>query len=246
MTRLPPNPWTDLPTRGAKVAVADRPYVEAFNATLADRKGGDRFALHTELMPEPFMGDPARAQVLLLQLNPGFVADDVDAHADWRFRQRARANLVHSAEYPVFLLDPALDRVPGWQWWHRATGPLRRAVTDRIGDPEEALRCLAAGLMVVEFHGYHSSGYRQLPVTLPSQTYGFALVERAIERGTPILIGRGEAIWKVAVPALGRPRAAVTLTNRQRTSISPANLDGDGKGDRRFAGIVDRICHGGR
>ncbi len=242
MTRLPPNSWAGIRFGQDVYAAGDEVHVRAFNRQLDDTKNREAFLLHTELMPEPFMGDPARAKVVLLQLNPGFVPADLEANANRRFRAQAKANLTHSADYPAFLLDRTLDGPAGWTWWNRATGPLRNALTKRLGDEGEAIRRLATGLLAVEFHRYHSNRHLPLPITLPSQHYGFALVRRAVERKIPVLIARGERVWKVAVPELSARAASVTLTNWQRTSISPANLDYDGRGSQRFERLVTRLC----
>ncbi len=61
----------------------------------------------------------------------------------------------------------------------------------------------------VEFHGYHSVRWSALPVTLPSQWFGFSLVEQAIDRGAVIVLTRAAREWRVAVPGLASyPRLA--------------------------------------
>jgi len=75
-----------------------------------------------------------------------------------------------------------------------------RGVADELGcDASE----LADRVLAVEFHGYRSKKWPALPVTLPSQWYGFQLVREAIARKAFVVILRGERDWKVAVPELG-------------------------------------------
>jgi len=83
---------------------------------------------------------------------------------------------------------------------------------------------LARRVLSVEFHGYHSQDWAALPVTLPSQWYGFNLVARAIQRGAIIVVLRGGKDWDVAIPGLhGYPRRFSTNTVRS-ASVSPGNL----------------------
>jgi hypothetical protein len=107
-----------------------------------------------------------------------------------------RANL---ADDPVghiqpYLTDAFADTAGGqWGRW------CMHAVMAQSGISYEDL---ARRVLSVEFHGYHSQDWAALPVTLPSQWYGFDLVTRAIERGAIIVVLRGGTDWDVAVPNL--------------------------------------------
>ena len=166
------NPWAELPDRAPYVLKSDAATVSAFN-----RVAGSKTRLRTHILPEPFLGKPRTARVLLLQLNPGFAGSEVRWHQRPDFARVLRANLTHSAcdcANPYLDPSPALARSPGGTWWRSR---LRRVI-EEVGDASRVARRLA----VVEFHGYHSPNFRLLPVTLPSQRYGFWLVRRAIDR----------------------------------------------------------------
>lgn len=84
------NPWLLLPQDPPFVAAADRESIDAFNAT-ADND----HRIHTDVLPEPFLGLPT-ADVVLLNLNPGFSEEEVAYHhLDAYFREAALANLAH-------------------------------------------------------------------------------------------------------------------------------------------------------
>lgn len=82
-------------------------------------------------------------------------------------------------------------------------------------------------MLSVEFHGYHSERWRLFP-TLPSQRFGFYLVESAIEREAVVVLMRGRRDWEVAVPALSDYPYFVALSNPRSSTISPGNCGAEG------------------
>ena len=97
------NPWPQLPTDAPCVLPPDRSIIEAFNARYADKHESDCrtssctgcFTIQTQLLPEPFIGDP-EARVYLLNLNPGyFPGEDDDWHVAAGFRTAIIDNLDH-------------------------------------------------------------------------------------------------------------------------------------------------------
>ena len=218
------NPWLELPSRPPFVLEADRPFVAAFN-----RNASLNTRLRTNLLPEPFMGRPRSASVLLLQLNPGFAGNEAHWHGRPGFGGALRANLSHNGSgFPHLFLDPAWAGTPGGQWWQQR---LRRVV-EAVGNARRVARRLA----VVEFHGYHARNYRSIPVTLPSQYYGFDLVRRAVARGAVIVVMRGFDAWTVAVPELADHRLVFRPKNPQSAYITEQAL-----GRTAFRAIVDAI-----
>ena len=95
---------------------------------------------------------------------------------------------------------------------------------------------LGKRLMCVDFIGYHSRRYPDLPVTLPSQQYGFDLVSQAMARGRVIVIGRGARLWKVAVPDLADYSLAFELTNPRAAYLSRKGL-----GRRGFEAVLSAL-----
>jgi hypothetical protein len=61
------NPWADL--------TASPPYVANLDRDLLTKERMERSDLKLNHLPVPWIGDPRRADVLLLQLNPGWTED---------------------------------------------------------------------------------------------------------------------------------------------------------------------------
>ena len=82
-----------------------------------------------------------------------------------------------------------------------------------------------------------------IPITLPSQWFGFSLVEQAIARGATVVMTRGSRQWTVAVPALMAYERVVRLKSPQEAAISPRNC-----GDQGWETILDALSgeHGHR
>ena len=200
------NPWEALPESPPHVLPEDASYVEQFN-----QRGALSEQLHLELMAEPFLGDPL-APVVLLNGNPGFAETDPVSHRDARFMAAARRNLLHSpAEWPLFLLDPALTSA-GHDWWRRRT----RSLAEAVGGYQQVAR----SVFVMETHGYHASRYRR--INLPSQQYTRELVRAAINRKAILIVMRARREWWRLVPELSMANA-FSLRSPQNVSVSPKN-----------------------
>lgn len=203
------NPWSRLP--------ASPPYVLAEDADAIDRinvSARSELRIHTELLPEPFLGRPD-APVVLLGLNPGFNPRDLEHHQDKTFARASRRNLVHAhEEYPFYLLDPALVRSPGHGWWSKRL----RHLIELIG-----LEAVARSLLCVEFFPYHSDKFGSRTTRVKSQTYGFFLVQEALRRGALVVAMRSLRLWATAVPGLAQYGRLVRLRNVQSPWVSPKN-----------------------
>jgi hypothetical protein len=86
---------------------------------------------------------------------------------------------------------------------------------------------LAAKILVVQYHGYHSARPSLPRERLPSQDFAIALVTEAMNRDAAIIIGTASHFWLSRVPGLGRYRHLVSKNSPQSKSLSPRNL-GDG------------------
>src|SRR5262249_18254 len=97
------NPWLSLPKNEPFVLADDHLMIQAFNT-----QASEHTFVQLELLPEPFLGNPHTAKVILLNLNPGFSPNDrASHHDDPYFVQTSRANLEQTqAEYPLYLLNP--------------------------------------------------------------------------------------------------------------------------------------------
>jgi hypothetical protein len=211
------NPWSGLPSRSPYVLDIDRASIDKYNAGHKDGK-----KVIVDSIPEPFIGNPPSAKVVLLNLNPGHSCCDAKAHSDAAFREAMMRNLRHDAqECPFYALNPRFSWTACGIWW--------RTRTRRLHDAGLSWECISEGLLVIEWFPYHSekSGLSIKPVC-PSQEYSFQLAKEML--GCKIVVGmRSKKNWLNAVPAM---QNIPFLKNPQNPHISPDNTE---------AGLFDRI-----
>jgi hypothetical protein len=221
------NPWLALPNDPPYVLESDREAIEAYNQTVSAAH-----YIHTELLPEPYVGHPD-CKVLLLNLNPGYSKEDASMYTLPGYREVYLATLRHEQqEYPFHFLNPAFPRKCGFLWWQKRLFPIVKRLD---GDA----KLVAQSVCCIEYFPYHSSKFGR-PPRLESQEYGFELARRAVRNGAVVVIMRGEGQWKEAVPNLREPGRYYVLRNRRSPYISPGNCP-DG-----FPKIVEAIEPGAR
>src|SRR5713226_9347196 len=75
-------------------------------------------SLRFDVLPAPMVGDPRRARVWLLMLNPGFAEGELeDEEGDNYYRAQRRLALIGQARYPFWPLDPDLSWTVGGRYW---------------------------------------------------------------------------------------------------------------------------------
>ena len=214
------NPWSRLPSDAPFVLPQDRSIVERFN----ERYGHDcAVAIQTQLLPEPFIGDP-NASVYVLGLNPGYEPDHDDAwHGKPVYREAIIGGLSHrNAEYPFYFLDPRIETAPGSGWWRRR---LKWLIA------EFGIKSLARKLFCVELFPYHSRSWKTVPKTLshnglvPSAEYSAHLVRRAVATERPIVVMRGFPRWCRLIPELVACGKLFRLRSPQNVALSPGNVE---------------------
>jgi hypothetical protein len=205
------NPWKHLPLHEPYVLDMDRAIIERYNANF---KSEDETYIHTELLPEPFYGNP-QAPVMLLSLNPSY-AKDVDARFYRQNADACRLNLKHAPQkYPFYLLNPAYKDYEGHDWWYKRLGAL-------IKDTDH--KRVTENVCCVEFFPYHSRRFGAHRLALPSSHYRHELVLQAIAEQRLIVIMRSVNHWKGAIPELKTYSNVCTLLNSQSTYVSPGNM----------------------
>jgi hypothetical protein len=215
------NPWSELRAQSPYVLDIDQASIYKYNAI---HNNDERVIV--ESIPEPFIGNPQSAKVVLLSLNPGHSDDDAKAHSDAAFRGAMSHNLRHEAqEFPFYALNPKFSWTACGNWWKAHTSTLQKA-----GLSWEAI---SEGLLVIEWFPYHSrrSGLPIKPVC-PSQEYSFQLAREVLE--SKIVVGmRSKKFWLNAVPTVHN---VSFLKNPQNPHISPANA-----GAELFDRIVEAL-----
>ena len=198
------NPWLTLPTKAPYIAPGDEAALQRLAAKI-ERKGADevyKYGFQTQLLPDPWTGNPLTAPILVLTANPGFT-DDARASAwahlgckgsdEWWhlnsvvMRESYRANLTHDAqEYPLFFLRPELAASPGGCYYRFKQF---KQLIERYG-----AKRIANAFCIVEFAPYHSREFRDFG-PIPSQAYTFQLIRRAIARKATIVLLRGPRLF---------------------------------------------------
>jgi hypothetical protein len=141
-----PNPWLKLAESGdCYVLDIDRPAIKAYNESKTDEA-----RVVTDSIPEPFIGCPDSARVLLLNLNPGHSEGDRQGYMNREFRNAMFANLRHeSQEFPFYPLNPRFSSTGAGRWWRTHIRKLQEET--RLDDVT-----LANRLIVIEWFPYHS------------------------------------------------------------------------------------------
>ncbi|HLY40233.1 MAG TPA: hypothetical protein VKR52_03425 [Terracidiphilus sp.] len=206
------NPWVNLRlTDGRYLLDMDRESIERLNSGLTDTA-----KLALDSIPEPFIGNPQSARVVMLLLNPGDGEGDRVAHKNEKFKTALFRNLHHeSMEYPFYPLNPDFKDKPTAQWWRPRLRKLQEAT--KLDD-----RTLSERLIAIEWFPYHSR-YSGLPLDriCESQRYTFQLAREMLSSKV-VLRMRAVNHWGAVDP---RFRDLSSLKNPRACYISERNTD---------------------
>ncbi len=204
------NTWLSLPKNLPYELACDKETIKNFNI-----KASPNHKLQTQYFPEPYIGNPLTAKIILLNLNPGIDDDNSIHQKSPIYLTNAIKNLAHaSLQYPFIFLDNALKNLPGGVWWNKK---LKHLINDT-----SALK-VANGIACIEYHGYPSKNYKHI-VGLPSVDYSKYLVEQAIKRGALIIIMRGVKEWHSLVLNLINYKNMDIVRSVQNPCITEKNL----------------------
>jgi hypothetical protein len=207
------NPWRDLPLQSPYILGVDRETIHRYSESV---RGATRVNL--ESVPEPFIGDPQTARIVLLNLNPGDADGDREAHCDDAFKKAMLQNLrCESQEYPFYSLNPKFSWTAAGKWWRPRTLELQLAARLDVAT-------FAKRLIVIEWFPYHSrkSG---LPTKLvcESQKYSFQLAKEMLDKKLVIRM-RSKKHWVGVDQRFGE---IPSLKNPQCGYISRGNTEGN-------------------
>jgi hypothetical protein len=109
------NPWLNLRSESPHILEVDRECVDRYsNSARIGKK------INVETIPEPFIGNPELAKVILLNLNPGDSDKDSETHKDVAFRSAMLRNLRHEPqEYPFYPLNRKFEWTECACWWRK-------------------------------------------------------------------------------------------------------------------------------
>jgi hypothetical protein len=204
------NPWTQLSDQTPdRILACDQPQITQHNDTAAPD-----YRIIEQSIPEPYIGNPTTARVILLGLNPGHSDADAEDYARADFRAALFNNLRHTPQtYPFYPLNPHFANTGTGKWW---TQRLRRLASDSGLDPA----ALSGRLMVIEWYPYHSRKFRRPRRPLPSQAYSFQLASQLIAQGRLVVRMRSQRLWSAIGPEFEHIPA---LNNPQCAHVTPGN-----------------------
>jgi hypothetical protein len=180
------NPWLEpLPSEGPYVLDMDRKAIDRYNDSVRDPEA----KIMLGSIPEPFIGNPGSARVVLLNLNPGHSEKDEKDHRGAELQKAMFQNLRHeSQEYPFYPLNPAFKETGAGRWWRKRTRQLREE--SGLDD-----RTFAKRLMVIEWFPYHSRKFAPLKHACKSQEYSFQLARKMLDRKLLVIRMRARKQW---------------------------------------------------
>jgi hypothetical protein len=134
----------------------------------------DKNKFKVESIPEPFIGNPDSATVVLLSGNPYDSVEDPATHKIPAFRNAMRSNLCRQPGSDFYPLNPDFRQTPCGVWW-------RKCLKELLA--ELSAETLAKKMLVVEWFPYHSKNGKALPKKpVPSQLYSFQLAKEMLDR----------------------------------------------------------------
>lgn len=213
------NPWLELPREPRYVLPCDCSGIASLNQRIAAKGRGS--AINDQSIPEPFIGNPRLATVILLSLNPGDSAEDPNTHRNRQFREALVRNLHHQRQdYPFYALNPAFAWTGCGKWWRKH---LRELLDNDRLEPATVGRRLC----VIEWFPYHSLNAKALPrrPVCPSQDYSFELAKQALEDKQLVVGMRARKRWTevderfASIPYMNSPQNPVVSIRNAGESL---------------------------
>jgi len=189
-----PNPWLKLGQEPPYILGTDEKQIRHYN----DLVGNNERKVIPKSIPEPFIGNPKTAKLVLLSLNPGHSHTDAEWHSRRDFKRAMFDNLQQRPQqYPFYPLNPQFKGNGAGEWWRPRTLELQR---------ESALdiKTFAERLLVIEWFPYHTvrSPARSKSIggstgrICESQCYSFQLAKDMSQKDGVVVVGmRSRRLW---------------------------------------------------
>lgn len=128
-----------------------------------------------DVMPEPFLGDPDNCSIVMINLNPGYTAEDKDdgVKADEDVLSRKAAATLCKNGYSSYAKPfPHLDDNPphpsGAEWWKGRTDYLNRLVYQYKDIPADTIKPRP---FAIELCPWHSHKWEEAKIVIDSVIY---------------------------------------------------------------------------
>lgn len=213
------NPWLKLKRRAPYVLKEDKKIIEQFN-----KKAKKEHKIALNALPVPFQGNPFKAKIIFLQLNPGLdwpigyedEKDDFVAKFDKKYKNDTFKNIKHQKlDFPFYDLNLDYRLYGGFRYWAKILSSFIKTKYD--------YKKISKNVCCIEYFPYHSKNYKQIKKTIESQKYSFYLVKMALKRKAKIVIMRGKKHWLKEIPELEKGKYIV-LNSQRNVVLSRKNL----------------------
>lgn len=213
------NPWLKLSLKPPYILEEDKDIINEFN-----KKANQNNYIFTNSLAKPFCGNPLKATIILLQLNPGTdnpkgFNNDNDGGDDFiglnipGYKSDIYKNIKHKKiAYPFVDLNPKYRLSGGFRYWADKISPFIES--------KEDYKKISNKICCLEFFPYHSKNYKYLGEILECQKYNFELLEKAMDRDAIIIVMRGLKQW---LPKLKQYKY-ITLRSKRNVILSKKNL----------------------
>ena len=238
------NPWDD---EQAYVCPADRDYVRKYKLRLGESDNDD-YRFHLELPPEPWQGNPRKAKVIILTLNPGYVESANTVIAKLLGKAKCYKDLLLFKE-SVLKLDAdsmmpkktasnsneittfeAFNALGDWYWVEK----LRHLKDDYLKsrtpegcelDAEKQIELenkFYENFAVLEYCAYTSKSYKEFPGVseLPSVKYAQDILEEIIANENKVIVVLRKR-WEQFL----NNRPYITVKSPKCQYLTPGNLE---------------------
>lgn len=253
MEKLIENPWKDI-KEVPFYFEEDKKIIDEFNLKLENNP----HFIHSDLMPEPYMGNP-KANVILLFANPGYGANERIDYTIPKFKKAIENNLTHSnTEYPYYYLNPEFKHQPsngkskytdGGKWIRDRTKVLSAEL--KIEDKE-----LAKKIFTLQLHPYHSARFKNVKKPFKGYEYSMSLFSNAIERAKKgealIICARSYKHWNAEYQKLNKKNEGkdlkkdlennfIEMLHPRSVYFTTKNLGKDEEGNENFQKLVAKL-----
>ncbi|HRY36346.1 MAG TPA: hypothetical protein P5230_00485 [Candidatus Magasanikbacteria bacterium] len=194
------NPWIELTKnfRSPYILQEDRKAIEKYN-----KKAKSDYKIAVGSLPIPFIGDPFKAKVIFLQLNPGLdwpigfenQKDDFIIR-DKKYKEENLKNLLHKKmKFPFFDLNPDYRLYGGFRYWTKVLSSFIKEKKD--------YKIISKNICCLEYFPYHSKKFDHGNIKLKNQEYLVYLLNKIIKKkNIQIIMMKGEKWWLKLVPEL--------------------------------------------
>jgi hypothetical protein len=203
--RLGKAPFVHPEDEGAVLTYPHDNFTAVEQLINSDRFGYEGSRLQLGLVPAPYAGDLARADIFILMLNPGLSTVDLYGEGGVPGYRDAMLRTLHqelsNEEFPFIHLNPRYCWSGAYRWWERKLRDLALALIADQGSYYSALQKLSRRIAAIELIPYHSlvcpSGILSIlpSVRIAKQYVHDVLVPRARRREITLIVTRQVKAW---------------------------------------------------